>query len=218
MLTHSSLPMTAGKSYGPYTFYSVTTKIGSTLSLRATFDVTLGTAKDVFKRTSNLPDGCVPFGSDTSTSTAPPTTTQQSSTTVSPPTSTSTTTPPQSSGWASLGCYTDSTSSRTLPVIASPAGGSAALTNALCQSTCKSLGYVLAGTEYSGECYCGNYISSTGKPATSGCDMTCHGDAAQKCGGSDRLSLFGFGGAKAAVAPVPQSKKTVEGGYKYQGC
>ncbi|KFZ05199.1 hypothetical protein V501_08553 [Pseudogymnoascus sp. VKM F-4519 (FW-2642)] len=218
MLTHSSLPMTAGKSYGPYTFYSVTTKIGSTLSLRATFDVTLGTAKDVFKRTSNLPDGCVPFGSDTSTSTAPPTTTQQSSTTVSPPTSTSTTTPPQSSGWASLGCYTDSTSSRSLPVIASPAVGSAALTNAVCQSTCKSLGYVLAGTEYSGECYCGNYISSTAKPATSGCDMACHGDAAQKCGGSDRLSLFGFGGAKAAVAPVPQSKKTVEGGYKYQGC
>ncbi|KFY97855.1 hypothetical protein V500_01899 [Pseudogymnoascus sp. VKM F-4518 (FW-2643)] len=222
LLTHSSLPMTAGKSYGPYTLYSVTTKIGSTLSLRATFDVTLGTAKDIFKRTSNLPNGCVPFESDTSTSpptsasTAPPTTSQPSSTTVSPPTSTSTT-PPQSTGWALLGCYTDSTTARTLPYIASPAGGSAVLTNALCQSTCKSQGYVLAGTEYSGECYCGNYISSTAKPATSGCDMACHGDAAEKCGGSDRLTLYGFDGAEAAVAPVPKSKESVDE-YTYQGC
>ncbi|KAL5352183.1 hypothetical protein ACLOAV_002130 [Pseudogymnoascus australis] len=221
-LIHSSLPMTAGKSYGPYTLYSVTTKIGSTLSRRATFDVTLGTAKDAFKRTSNLPDGCVPFGSDTSTtpptssSTAPPTTSQPSSTTVSPPTSTSTT-PPQSTGWALLGCYTDATTSRTLPHIASPAGGSASLTNAICQSTCKSLGYVLAGTEYSGECYCGNYISSTAKAATSGCDMACHGDAAEKCGGSNRLSLYGFGGAEAVVKPVARSKDSVDG-YKYQGC
>ncbi|ELR07035.1 hypothetical protein VC83_06745 [Pseudogymnoascus destructans] len=216
IITHSPLPMTAGKSYGPYTFYSVTTKIGSTLSLRATFDITLGTAKDVFKRTSNLPDGCVPFGSDTSTSTAPPTTSQQSSTTVSPPISTLPT-PPQSSGWAFLGCYTDATTSRTLPYMASPAGGPTALTNALCQSTCQSQGYVLAGTEYSGECHCGNYISSTARPATSGCDMACHGDAAEKCGGANRLSLYGFGRAKAEVALVPKSKKTVEG-YEYQGC
>ena len=209
--------MTAGKSYGPYTLYSVTTKIGSTLSLRATFDVTLGTSKDVFKRTSNLPNGCVPFDTSTSSaSTAPPTTSQSSSTTVSPPISTSTT-PPQSTGWASLGCYTDDTTSRTLPYIASPAGGSPALTNALCQSTCQSLGYVLAGTEYSGECYCGNYISSTANPATTGCDMACYGDAAEKCGGSNRLTVYGFDGAEAVVAPVPKSKESVDG-YAYQGC
>lgn len=216
--------MTAGESYGPYTLYSVTTKIGSTLSLRATFDVTLGTTKDVFKRTSGLPNSCAPFGENTSTSTspstststAPPTTSVPSSTTVSPPTSTSTT-PPQSTGWALLGCYTDAIASRTLPYIASPAGGSAALTNALCQSTCQSLGYVLAGTEYSGECYCGNYVSSTTAPATSGCDMACHGDAAENCGGSDRLNLYGFKGATAVVAPVPESKEKVDG-FTYKGC
>ncbi|KFY43411.1 hypothetical protein V494_02000 [Pseudogymnoascus sp. VKM F-4513 (FW-928)] len=211
-IVHSTLPMKAGKAYGPYTLYSATTKVGSTLSLRSTFDVTLGTTKDVFKRTSNLPNNCVPFGEETSTTTAPPT----SSTTVSPPTSTSTT-PPQSTGWAALGCYTDSTTSRTLPHIASPAGGSATLTNALCQSTCKSLGYVLAGTEYSGECYCGNYVSSTAKPATSGCDMACKGDAAEKCGGADRISLSGFNGAEAVVSPVPASKEVVAG-YEYKGC
>ncbi|KFY37608.1 hypothetical protein V495_07058 [Pseudogymnoascus sp. VKM F-4514 (FW-929)] len=96
LIVHSSLPMTAGKSYGPYTLYSVTTKIGSTLSLRATFDVTSGTAKDVFKRTVNLPGNCVPFGSDTTTSS---TTAQPSSTTdatrTPPPPGPSPTSPPR---------------------------------------------------------------------------------------------------------------------------
>jgi hypothetical protein len=57
-----------------------------------------------------------------------------------------------SSGWTLLGCYTDSVSARSLPYGAGVPGGPSAMTNELCQSTCHTAGYTLAGTEYSDEC------------------------------------------------------------------
>ena len=52
-------------------------------------------------------------------------------------------------GWTSLGCYTDSTSARTLPNEESVSGGT---TNEGCQNACLAAGYSFAGTEYSKEC------------------------------------------------------------------
>jgi glucan 1,3-beta-glucosidase len=52
-------------------------------------------------------------------------------------------------GWTFLGCYTDNVSERALPVSVTVSGGN---TNEGCQSACLSAGYVIAGTEYSGEC------------------------------------------------------------------
>jgi hypothetical protein len=56
------------------------------------------------------------------------------------------------SSWNFLGCYTDSVSARALPNGDAVPGGTNAMTNELCQSTCLADGFTIAGTEYAGEC------------------------------------------------------------------
>jgi hypothetical protein len=48
-----------------------------------------------------------------------------------------------------LGCYSDNVSGRALPNEETDLGGN---TNEGCQSACLAAGYVIAGTEYAGEC------------------------------------------------------------------
>lgn len=55
-------------------------------------------------------------------------------------------------GWTRLGCYTDNVSGRALPNGEQVPGGSAAMTNELCQTACSAAGFTIAGTEYGGEC------------------------------------------------------------------
>jgi hypothetical protein len=64
------------------------------------------------------------------------------------------------------------------------------VTNELCTSTCASAGYSLAGTEYSGECFCGNVYSNGGAQVQNGCSMVCNGASDEICGGSLRLSVW----------------------------
>jgi hypothetical protein len=56
------------------------------------------------------------------------------------------------SGWTFLGCYIDNVSGRALPNGEQVLGGTNAMTNELCQSTCLADGFFIAGTEYEGEC------------------------------------------------------------------
>jgi hypothetical protein len=56
------------------------------------------------------------------------------------------------SSWNFLGCYTDSVSARALPNGEAVPGGTNAMTNELCQTTCLAAGFSIAGTEYAGEC------------------------------------------------------------------
>lgn len=49
--------------------------------------------------------------------------------------------------WAYSGCYNDSVGARTL--MNAIYGDGNVMTNELCQSSCKSAGYTIAGTEYS---------------------------------------------------------------------
>lgn len=60
--------------------------------------------------------------------------------------------------WKALGCYTDDTINRALPISGPIASGG--LTPAGCQTSCTELGYRLAGVEYASECWCGNKIAS----------------------------------------------------------
>jgi hypothetical protein len=55
-------------------------------------------------------------------------------------------------GWTFLGCYTDNVSRRALPTMEQVPGGTNAMTNELCESTCLAAGFSIAGTEYAGEC------------------------------------------------------------------
>jgi len=57
-----------------------------------------------------------------------------------------------STQWTALGCYTDSTSARTLRNYIVVPGGTGATTIESCQAACLALGYALAGVEYANEC------------------------------------------------------------------
>jgi hypothetical protein len=66
--------------------------------------------------------------------------------------------------------------------------------------------------QYASQCYCGNTITSTSTFGNTGCSMSCTGNSAETCGGSDRLSIFNN---TAYVYPVnPKSAN----GYVYLGC
>jgi WSC domain len=132
--------------------------------------------------------------------------------------------------WTALGCYTDSVAARTLTTAEYPG----TMTVELCTSACKSAGYIYAGVEYGGECYCGNSFSNGGGPApdgSAGCNMACAGNAQETCGGSNRLNVFQYGGgssttttpASSAAASTSTSVGTgsatgLPKGWAYQGC
>ncbi|USP76719.1 uncharacterized protein yc1106_03993 [Curvularia clavata] len=91
------------------------------------------------------------------------------------------------------------------------AGG---MTNAKCKDACRAAGYVLAGTEYAGECFCDNQIRNAGKPApdgNTGCNMACNGNQTEMCGGPDRLTFWKFytgteaSSSSTAVSSAPAS-------------
>lgn len=101
-------------------------------------------------------------------------------------------------GFQYVGCYKDQ-SSRVLSGRVLPDIG--AVSNTACVNYCASEGFSIAGTEYGGECFCGNSLSSLEKLDESKCNMACAGDAGQTCGGDWALSLF----AKDGVLPSPDS-------------
>ncbi|KAK2740537.1 hypothetical protein FQN57_006040 [Myotisia sp. PD_48] len=99
-------------------------------------------------------------------------------------------------GWTYLGCYTDSVGGRTLGQVGVVDGGPSNMSVDGCQAGCFSAGYIYAGVEYSGECWCDNAIRNGAGPAPDGearCNMPCHGNSAQMCGGPDRLNLYKYG-------------------------
>ncbi|KAF2458758.1 hypothetical protein BDY21DRAFT_283734 [Lineolata rhizophorae] len=104
---------------------------------------------------------------------------------------------PTVQGWTYLGCYTDSVAARTLPY---GTGVEGPMTNEKCIDKCESLDFTYAGTEYAGECFCGDELMNGGGPAPDGeaqCNMACNGDEDEICGGPNRLSLFIFGDVPA---------------------
>jgi len=66
------------------------------------------------------------------------------------------------------------------------------------------------GTEYGGECYCGNLLAASSAEADQAdCSMPCTGDATELCGAGNRLSLYS---TDDVTAPPPTSQpETVVG-------
>ncbi|KAF2652087.1 WSC-domain-containing protein [Lophiostoma macrostomum CBS 122681] len=88
-------------------------------------------------------------------------------------------------GWDYSGCFLDRAQNRSLrsDFFYNESG----MTTESCVHYCQSKGYPVAGTEYSGECYCGSRLPSQ----TSGdCHMRCSGDLMQVCGGHGALSTY----------------------------
>jgi hypothetical protein len=64
------------------------------------------------------------------------------------------------------------------------------MSNGACASFCDSKGLLLAGTEYSGQCFCGNALVGSQMVEEGMCDMPCTGAAGEVCGGKGTLSVW----------------------------
>ena len=78
-------------------------------------------------------------------------------------------------------------------------------------------GYKYFGTEYAGECYCGNTIDSTSTQTTTlgDCSMSCTGNPSQYCGGPNRVELYEQDGITVPSAP---SQPTTVGTWSFYKC
>jgi hypothetical protein len=155
-----------------------------------------------------------------------------SSTTVST-SATATPTASAIAGWSAIGCYSDVVGARTLNTQIYTIAGSA-MTVELCTAACKSAGFTLSGLEYGGECYCDTTIMNTGTLVTDGCTMACNGNAAEICGGSNRLSVYSYNASSVTTSNAPTGTATSTGptsttsavgvatslptGWAYKGC
>ncbi|CZR63536.1 uncharacterized protein PAC_13433 [Phialocephala subalpina] len=140
--------------------------------------------------------------------------------------------PPDFDGWAYMGCYSDSQSSRTL-AIEGHFGEHVDDDN--CVYQCIQLGHIFAGVEYSGQCCkflmsftqfsltfvpdCGDYVNpiATQEPETD-CYMPCTKTPTEACGGPDRMNLYYLVGATPAPPPAAVSTNPGPDGWVSEGC
>jgi Glyoxal oxidase N-terminus/WSC domain len=144
--------------------------------------------------------------------TASSTTTPTSSTTSSTPSSVATI----PAGWAYQGCYIDGANGRDLTL--AQQADSATLTVESCIAYCVGKGYVVAGMEYSQQCFCDNFIrNGAAKTTESKCNMPCGGNANENCGAGNIISIYSKGDVQVYQPPQPQ-KTDLPGSWKYVGC
>ncbi|RMZ85195.1 hypothetical protein DV738_g427, partial [Chaetothyriales sp. CBS 135597] len=91
-------------------------------------------------------------------------------------------------GWTYTGCYTDAVFPRSLPNWSNFNGDH--MSNSACVTFCQSKGFTLAGTEYSGQCFCGDALVDSSPADESQCNMACSGNANELCGGPGVLSVW----------------------------
>ncbi|KAK6066430.1 WSC domain-containing protein [Seiridium cupressi] len=94
---------------------------------------------------------------------------------------------PTVSSYTLMGCWTEGSGARALSAKSTLSSDSMTLES--CASFCSAYHYF--GTEYGGECYCGNSLASSSTNASlSDCSMPCTGNAYQYCGAGSRLELY----------------------------
>lgn len=93
-------------------------------------------------------------------------------------------------GWSYTSCQSDNLNPRSLGKLAPYTLNNVLVTSAACVAYCDSKGFTVAGTEYGGECYCDNSLTSSSQLDESKCAMPCKGDSSQTCGGPSALSVF----------------------------
>lgn len=98
---------------------------------------------------------------------------------------------PGVNGFSHIGCYSEGTTGRALTYVVNSIP-SQNMTVKGCTNACHAAGYILAGVEYSGECYCDNTLKNGAVAATSGCDMLCNGNQTEICGGAGHLNVYDY--------------------------
>ena len=151
-LVNATVAMASGASFGPYTLYSATYAIASTVGTK--YGVSSGSFADTFKDAGDLGATCAPFGttapSNTSSSSSiiPTTSSSITSTSSSPTSSPTLGVKPTVGAYSFQGCYTEGTNVRALT------GASfynyTAMTLEMCSDDCA--GFTFWGVEYGGEC------------------------------------------------------------------
>jgi hypothetical protein len=118
-------------------------------------------------------------------------------------------------GFAYKGCWVDGPGFR---IMGNQQTDDPDMTISSCSQACAALGYTVAGMEYSTQCFCDDVLRMDAKQASddSQCGMSCGGNADEKCGGPDRLSVWSSQDIIRVVSP-PKPKEKVDG-YEYQGC
>ena len=141
-------------------------------------------------------------------------TTTAAATSSAAPTSAATGLP---TGWSYQGCWIDNANGGR--ILINQQADNPQLTVESCVAACKGAGYTIAGAEYSTQCFCGNNIINGGAKATSeaDCGMTCGGNANEKCGGPNRMSIYATGTVTVLAPPKPQSSG-LPTGWNYAGC
>lgn len=136
---------------------------------------------------------------------------------------------PAVGNWVSLGCYSDNVDGRALT--AGPMVLDAPNTIEVCTQKCFDSGFPFSGTEFAGECYCGNEIGNGGAPAAAtDCNMVCTGNPLEFCGGPNRLNVYNYTGDDLPTQPgggdgggnTPPPPEPVTSGlpttWAYQAC
>ncbi|KAI8806738.1 WSC domain-containing protein [Cladochytrium replicatum] len=85
-----------------------------------------------------------------------------------------------------VGCHQDNLQQRALPARGSYEGK---MTPAACAAACLAQNNTFAGSEYSWECYCGNYVHYDAAEQSQ-CFVPCEGNDSLICGGEGVLSLY----------------------------
>ncbi|KAB5591986.1 fungistatic metabolite [Ceratobasidium theobromae] len=111
-------------------------------------------------------------------------------------------------GWSATSkCITEPSTGRALVGNSFISQG---MTLDMCIDVCDQTGFSYAGAEYANECYCSNTISTANgggvEVSASECNMSCAGNAQQKCGAGYRLTLY----TKTAAANNPLPSGWVE--------
>ncbi|KAJ6258332.1 hypothetical protein Dda_6372 [Drechslerella dactyloides] len=216
--TRSSSTTTASSTTTTRTSISTTTSSPTTTSTSTTRSSSSTTSSSVTSTTSTT-------RSTTTTTTTTPTTTSTTRTTTSSSTTPSTTTSRTTTStttstsaalssstnepWSFLGCYLDSSGSRTLP---NKTRTNAGMTIEYCQDYCLTFNLPYAGVENGKECWCSDVITNNRQPGQSGCTTSCAGDPSQSCGGGSRIGIHQYNDWEPTT--LPQEVQ----GWHYDGC
>ncbi|KAH6694087.1 WSC domain-containing protein [Plectosphaerella plurivora] len=93
--------------------------------------------------------------------------------------------------YVDTGCWTGSSSAGRTLSWPQDQLNAAQMTPDLCLSACRDGGFPFAGVEFGQECWCGVVLANdTQKVDVGECNMPCHGDASQQCGGRSRINIF----------------------------
>ncbi|KAG8526806.1 uncharacterized protein KY384_008235 [Bacidia gigantensis] len=97
--------------------------------------------------------------------------------------------------WTYQGCYSDLVPDRNVRALGTWGTGA---TSTDCATHCVGAGFSISGTEYGGQCFCGNALKQSKKLDDGQCNMRCK-NSMETCGGNSALSVYAKQGANLGL-------------------